>query len=173
MREVRGRAEGCNGWEREMRSDQKALGCCEFLFKRLQGCGILYRYRCNWEALVKSLMLLVAKNCYRLEFVRISNLFLILFCLLFASSPLKKNPVNGDRTVSFALFGLCTSCVRSQCCTVLNVSTGHIFSRYIPRPLRQSCQRPPSHRFPWGKLENDAKSDPFLRLVIDGSHIHV
>lgn len=26
-REVRGRAEGCDGWEREMRSDQKALEC--------------------------------------------------------------------------------------------------------------------------------------------------
>lgn len=36
VREVRGRAEGCDGWVREMRSDQKALECCKFPLKLLQ-----------------------------------------------------------------------------------------------------------------------------------------
>lgn len=35
-----------------MRRDQKAPGCCEFLFEQLQGRGILLHYRCNQEALV-------------------------------------------------------------------------------------------------------------------------
>lgn len=52
-----------------MRRDQKALGCCKFLFKRLQGRGILLHYRCNREALEVSVIASRTSNNVDLQII--------------------------------------------------------------------------------------------------------